>query len=175
MASYFSPSAVSDRLVSGFNSKSARYGALMSQGSSRYRAALHRWGTFPAFMGIGAGVGALIGNATSDSPGKGALIGAGAGAALRFGLHAAEGYQKLAKIPLTRTFAVTGLSALAAAAWMARSNPEHVDTGYYDDAGEAQVSPGRDMVSPGRDMRDRLNTIGATGDMVFGMHRGRHG
>ena len=67
-----------------------------------------------------------------------------------------------------RLLLLQGEGTVAAAAWMSRPNPEHVDTGYYDDAGQAQVSPGRDL-------GDRLRTIGASGDMVFGLHRGRHG
>ena len=110
----------------------------------------------------GTAIGAMVGGP------QGALIGAGVGAVARPVLHAASAYNnQLGKIPLARTFAVTGLSALSAAAWMSRSNPDHVDTGYYDDAGEAQTAPGR--------VSGRLNTIGASGDMVFGMHRGRHG
>ena len=139
-----------------------RFDNLRGAGKSRYEAALHGFGTFPAFIGGGAAIGAMVGGP------QGALIGAGVGAVARPVLHAASAYNnQLGKIPLARTFAVTGLSALAAAAWMSRSNPDRVDTGYYDDTGEAQTAPGR--------VSGRLNTIGASGDMVFGMHRGRHG
>ena len=139
-----------------------RFDNLRGAGKSRYEAALHGFGTFPAFIGAGTAIGAMVGGP------QGALIGAGVGVVARPVLHAASAYNnQLGKIPLARTFAVTGLSALAAAAWMSRSNPDHVDTGYYDDAGEAQTTPGR--------VSGRLNTIGASGDMVFGMHRGRHG
>jgi hypothetical protein len=145
---------------------SRRYQALLKSGKSQSYAALHGLGTFPAFIGAGAGIGALVGS-QFDAPGTGGAVGVAAGAVARPLFHAGAAYGKLARVPFARSAAITGLSALAASAWMMHSDPEHVDTGYYDDAGEAQSSTGR--------INDRLDAIGAGGDLVFGMHRGRHG
>src|ERR1039458_8378329 len=66
-------------------------------------------------VAAGTAIGAMVGGP------QGALIGAGVGVVARPVLHAASAYNnQLGKIPLARTFAVTGLSALSAAAWMSR-------------------------------------------------------
>ena len=56
--------------------------------------------------------------------------------------------------------------ALGAGAWMARNHPAQTDTAVPDDSGHMQIVSGA---------RERMDMMGASGDVVLGMHNGRHG
>ena len=148
----------------------ARYNSWRAAKKGVFESGARSLGTVP-LMGIGAALGGLIGRAT-DRDGehsgmeKGAVIGAAAGALVKPVLKTKSAWSALSKIPFGRTLAVTGVSALAAGAWMARSQPAQRDMAVPDAAGQMQIVSG---------VRDRLDMMGATGNVVLGMHSGRHG
>ncbi len=113
-----------------------------------------------------AGAGAAVGSAIGASLDKkdpergarrGALLGGGGGVALATGLHASRLWGGLN--PIAKTGAIGLLSAAAFGGAALMSN-----RGRY-----AAV----DQAVPEDGMRGRMNTIGAEGDLVFGLHNSR--
>ena len=113
-------------------------------------------------IGVGAAVGAALGHSLDKKdPGKGAEVGAvlGGGAALAVstGLQAGRVWNK---IGTAGRLGVLGLgSALAFGITAAASRPKYaqLDQAQREDSG----------------VRDRMDTIGASGDLVFGLHNSR--
>lgn len=118
--------------------------------------------------GLGAVVGGLIGSQVSDDPAKGAVVGAavGTGAGIAIG-RAAKASQTWGKWGTSRR----GGTILAASAviggalhLMSSHDEENVDRAEPENGGYSD---------PTSNVRDRLNRIGAHGDLVFGLHNKR--
>lgn len=112
--------------------------------------------------GAGAAVGALLGhhldkNDPNHGAKVGAVIGGGAGLAGSMFLHASKQWSHLGGVGKTGIVAAASMAIAGIAAITKSPDYETVD-----------VAPPRDS-----GVRDRMNRIGATGDLVFGLHRGR--
>jgi hypothetical protein len=112
--------------------------------------------------GLGAAVGAAIGaHADREHPGRGAaaggVIGGGAGLAVSTGLRASRLWKNIG--PIGRGGLVAGLSTLAfaGAAYAGRPRYGSMDMAQREDNG----------------LRNRMNSMSATGDVVLGLHNGR--
>ena len=116
--------------------------------------------------GIGAVIGGLIGSQVSDDPGKGAAIGSvmGAGAGIAIGrvAKASAVWNKLGGV--SRTGSILAASAVIGGALklMSGPEPEVVDRPAPEDNGYGSSG-----------VRDRMGRIGASGDLVFGLHNSR--
>ena len=116
--------------------------------------------------GLGAIVGGFIGSQVSDDSTKGAAIGAtmgaGAGIALGRAVKASQVWSKLG--PITRTGGILALSAAVGVAikTLSPSQPEVLDRAEPED--NSYRSSG---------IQDRMRRIGASGDLVFGLHNSR--
>jgi hypothetical protein len=179
------------------SSMSAQYARLSAKGVNPLTAAYRSYGRLPVMAGLGAGVGALL---DSDDPMQGALYGAGAGAALNIALHSTRAWNKVSRSVFTigpgglkignKTIAaglktakehefikpgkwgiIAGLSALAFAGGSIMSaNTPVAEATYNPTEGYDEYAPG---TAPDHGLRDRLNAMNATGDIVFGAHRRR--
>lgn len=131
-------------------------------------------GHMPVTMGVGAGLGALAGSQISDDPGKGAAIGAGvgaaAGAAVPAVMRGTSAWKSLGKhVPGGQTAALLLASvAVAGGARLATHQPEYSQE-------DTAVSDNQGGYVPQNGPRERALSMGATGDMVLGLHRRRHG
>jgi hypothetical protein len=116
--------------------------------------------------GLGAIVGGIIGSQVSDDSTKGAAfgatMGAGAGIALGRAVKASQVWSKLG--PITRTGGILALSAAVGVAikTLSPSQPEVLDRAEPED--NSYRSSG---------IQDRMRRIGASGDLVFGLHNSR--
>ena len=125
--------------------------------------ALKTIGSKPLMLaGIGAGIGALV---DSDNRGRGAAIGGGIAMAASVAARGAFNWGKMS--PLAKTGVKGGAIAAAAiglVGLMSSSQQRNVESTY---------SPSKAEHYGG--YSERLAAMQATGDMVLGMHRGRHG
>jgi hypothetical protein len=113
-------------------------------------------------IGAGAGIGALIGSKLDrDDPRRGAIrggiVGGGAGLVVSTGIRASRVWNKFGF--LGKAGAIGSLTALAFGATTVMSRPKY--------ASMAQADPAD------YNMQDRMNAIGASGDVVLGLHNGR--
>jgi hypothetical protein len=139
--------------------------AIGAETMSSSKAALLAYGRNTKLMvGGGAGAGFLIG-AAYGHPLVGAAVGAGVGLAGKAGIGASQMWKAAGKIPGLRTAGVVAASALLFTGIQA------VAPRSYEN--ETVANP--DGMGGYATTSDRLQTIGATGDLVLGLSRGRHG
>jgi hypothetical protein len=116
--------------------------------------------------GIGAVVGGIIGSQISDDPDKGAVLGtvagAAAGVAINRGVKASKIWSKLGAT--SRVGLILSASALLGGALKVvnGSQPDVVDRPQPEDNGYR-----------GSGIQGRMDRMGASGDLVFGLHRTR--
>lgn len=149
-------------------SVSARAAAFEAAGSTKVGATASAFARSPFFMtAAGAGVGAIIG-AHYDRPGAGAAIGAGVG----LGTVAALKSTRVLKTPAGRIGTILTLSAalLYGGEAMKASSAETVTFGRPDGMGGYTYSS-----TPEGNVRQRINAMNASGDVVLGLHNLRHG
>lgn len=143
-------------------------------------AAWKSFGTFPAFALAGAATGVATGHGL-----KGAALGAAAGIGLRGVGGAGEWWTRLGKIPGARTATVLSASTAGViAAGMGKSDPEFTAEAYPDPTGGSEYYAAQSAENSGLNsslfsaydsgIRDRMNRMSASGNMVFGLHGGRH-
>jgi hypothetical protein len=136
----------------------------------------------PVTMGAGAVLGAMV--AGEDHRTKGAVMGAGAGAAASVAWHMSKGWRGASAAGKAGNFGKLGkFGVFAAASALAFGAGAH---SYLDSHTQAAVIPGEtgeaeyvdmgqaqqyDQSGPGR----RSRNLRASGDVVLGAHRGRHG
>lgn len=113
-------------------------------------------------IGAGAGIGALIGSKLDkDDPRrgamKGAVVGGGAGLAISHGIRASRVWNKFGAVGKGGAIGALSLLAFGATTAVARPKYASVDVAQREDYG----------------MHDRMNAIGATGDVVLGLHNAR--
>lgn len=147
--------AVGDCISGGFSQVSAAQRA----GNPLFRSITGN----PRAMGTGGLLaGATIG-AAYGHPVIGAAAGLGAGLAAHVGIGVAKlpGAVKVGGIAALSTLVFAGVRASASRQVQSESFGVDDGLGGYE-------------VSPGSSVKDRMNTLGATGDMVFGLNYGRH-
>ena len=152
------------RVSKHFMSLPSKFSSLKAEGMSSGAAAMKTFGSsYPSLMFAGAAIGGTIGGP------QGAVIGAGAGMAVRPIINGAMKYQALGKIPFAKTALVGGASSLFVLASMMNKNQE----------ASAELTPdtenGGSMISSPGTYKQKMADINATGDMVFGMRNLRHG
>jgi hypothetical protein len=113
-------------------------------------------------MGAGAGIGAMIGiRLNQDNPDRGAVVGSvvggGAGLAVSAGIRASRVWNKFGMVGKAGAIGALTAVAFGATSMLSRSKYATVDQAQPEDY----------------NMQDRMNAIGATGDVVFGLHNGR--
>jgi hypothetical protein len=142
----------------------------------RGMAAWKAFGTVPALALAGAGVGYMHSGTL-----KGAAIGAVAGVGVRVAGGGVEWWNRIGKVPGFRTGLVMGTSAAGVLLGsMAKSDPRGAAEALPDPVGNSEYHPVGTVASRSifsaydSGIRDRLNSIGASGDVVFGLHNGRH-
>jgi hypothetical protein len=113
-------------------------------------------------IGLGGAVGVAIGaNLDQNDPGHGAkvgaIIGAGGGLVLATGLRASRVWSGFGRVGRVGLIGALSAAAFGTAALMSRSRYAQIDEAIPEDNG----------------LRGRMNTIGAEGDLVFGLHRSR--
>lgn len=142
--------------------------------AARGKALYNNFGSTTAFVAGGAALGAVLGGATSDDKVKGAargaVIGAGAGFVAKQAIRAVSTYSRAST--LGKQAGIAGLAVLASTTLFAggramSSQPASMQYGETDAAGETQYSN-----SP---IKDRLNSMNASGDLVFGLNNKRRG
>jgi hypothetical protein len=167
------------KYVSSMNAKYRGFTADIVKGGKTYSgmkalpAAFHAYGTRGVFTGLGAVIGATV--AGEGHRTEGAAIGAGVGFAARTVIGGTMAYKQWGKVPGGKSLFIAGLSALAFVGSSAFANHDHVTTASYNagaDGGYDAYDPGS---APDSGVRERAKNIGATGDVVMGSHRARHG
>lgn len=116
--------------------------------------------------GLGALVGGVIGRKVTDDSNTGtavgAAVGAGAGVAIGRVAKASSVWSKWGPVARGGSIIAASVAIGGALKVLAGSEPEEVATAQPEDSGYG-----------GSGIRDRMNRIGAQGDLVFGLHRGR--
>ena len=116
--------------------------------------------------GLGAVVGGVIGSQISDDPAKGAVVGtvagAAAGLAINRGVKASKVWSKFG--PVGKVGLILSASALIGGALKVvnGSEPDVVDRPQPEDNGYGRSG-----------IQGRMDRMGASGDLVFGLHRAR--
>jgi hypothetical protein len=116
--------------------------------------------------GLGAVVGGVIGSQVSDDPAKGAVIGSvagtAAGLAINRGVKASKVWSKFGST--SRVGIILSASAIIGGALklVNGSQPDVVDRPQPEDNGYR-----------GSGIQGRMDRMGASGDLVFGLHRAR--
>lgn len=182
----------------GISAASAERAAIVSAGGLMAAAAVAKIGTTKAGMSMGASafssgmsstmralsrpsayvplggglIGAALGAHFSDDPGKGAALGAGigiaAGVAARGAVRAGKAWNAIGK-PGQIAALVLGTAGIVGGAKAIMGNrPAETADPVSDEDGSGGYTV------PNSGLRQRLATLNATGDLVFGMHRGRH-
>lgn len=167
---------------SGLPGQARKFASLRRGGESFGGAAVGAFGTLGNTAALGAALGGLVGGYMGSRDGDtvgGAVKGTAVGAAAGVGLHAArrtmQSYQSVSKIPVIGKgmklgvlgAAVTGAYALGHKMSGEGTTPQAVAAPSLSGAIEEYGEPG--------DYKDRMAAMGATGDIVLGSHRGRHG
>jgi len=117
----------------------------------------------------GALVGGLVTGYNEDDPGKGALVGAGVGAVAYAANKGKRIWNAASKIPGGRSALILAGGAAIAIGGRAMSpdaEPSMEGVATRDAVGGYET----EVVTT---VRDRMNTINATGDLVFGLHNRR--
>lgn len=146
------------------------FDSLATAGVPMWKAGLHSFGRLPVLMGAGAAIGAMV---DSDDRKRGAMIGAGAGVAARLAITGPAVWKKFSKNPMRKMGAIAGLSALAFAggSYLASKTQAQAEAVRAIDGGYEEQAPGTYKAG----LKERLESIGAHGHMVFGAHNKRHG
>ena len=116
--------------------------------------------------GLGAVVGGVIGSQISDDPAKGAVVGtvagAAAGLAINRGVKASKVWSKFG--PVGKVGLILSASALIGGSLKVvnGSEPDVVDRPQPEDNGYGRSG-----------IQGRMDRMGASGDLVFGLHRAR--
>jgi hypothetical protein len=165
-ASYRAPGMAGKAGWSYGSGMAKNFSNLNKAGVPAWKAGLHSFGRAPVLMGAGAAVGAAI---DSDDRKRGAMIGAGVGAAARLAIAAPQAWKQVAGNPIKKLGFIGGLSAIAYAGgeYMSQAPPSA--------EAERDIDGGYNERAPGSGVKDRLAAMGATGDVVFGAHARRRG
>lgn len=131
----------------------------LSKSNGIVEAAFKAFGTYGHFAATGAIAGGVM---DKDDRIRGAVTGALGGLALRGGISTYKFYKKAD--PFTKMGMFTGLSA--ASYGVASSFQEQPVAGYG--------APPEETYGAGSSVSDRSRMMNANGDLVFGLHNGRH-
>lgn len=167
---------------SGFKKEWSSYKGLVQSGEGRTGAFMRAFGTTGNMAGVGAVVGGviggMIGSRNDDTLGgtvKGAAIGAASGVAVRGVQQFSRGIKAATSIPVAGRAAKWGLAGIAAVGAFALGGKlsgegkEPIAT-----AAPSMTGSVEEYGAPG-EYQDRMAALGASGDIVLGAHRGRHG
>jgi hypothetical protein len=152
---------------------------LQARGLDEVAAGMHAFGTRGTFALAGAAIGAAV---DKDNRGRGAVIGAGVGFGVRSFMHGASLY-KAASNPLKiagkewfnpgKLAFIGGLSMLAGIAGGTLSgDPVSAEAAYGDGADYDTFGAGQ---AGDVGVKERAGMMNASGDVVLGAHRRRHG
>jgi len=151
----------------------ARQAAILKAGKAEELAVLSGLRAFPRPLAL-AGAGALIGFAhdpgSSQSVFAGAALGAAAGSAIHWGPEAV----RFARSPAGKATGILTIPLAAAALGLAFRGHEYGGAAVLREGPDGDV---RYLDSPMAEesLRSRMESMEASGDLVFGLNSGRHG
>jgi hypothetical protein len=151
------------------NSQSAAY-AKEAAKVGRFKA-LPVLASAPTMMTAGAAIGAMV--AGKDHRTKGAVIGAGAGAAATVAVQGARMWGKMGRFG--HGAALLSLSAAAFGVGESMSHQPEAAMIPNDVTGEGDYAAPEQAAAYNSGVKRRMKNMNATGDMIFGMHNSRHG